>query len=104
MWVFAVNGLMTMCAAISSFVSPRAASPVTSCSRRVSVSKPVGVERSGGRDTNSPIRRRVMDGDSSASPRAATRTAWRSSTGSVSLSRNPAAPARSASKTYSSRP
>ncbi len=36
------------------------------------------------------------------SPPATTRTAWRSSSGSMSLSRNPLAPARSASKTYSS--
>ncbi len=52
---------------------------------------------------NSPIRRRVTLGASSASPAATTRMAVSSSAGRVSLSRNPLAPARSAAKTYSSR-
>ena len=52
---------------------------------------------------NSPIRRRVTLGASSASPAATTRMAVSRSAGSVSLSRKPLAPARSAAKTYSSR-
>ena len=44
-----------------------------------------------------------MRGAISASPAATTRTALSRSTGNVSLSRNPLAPARSASCTYSSR-
>ena len=47
--------------------------------------------------------RRVTDGASSASPAATTRTASTSSSGGAFLSRKPLAPARSASKTYSSR-
>ena len=43
--------------------------------------------------------RRVTDGASSASPPATTRTAWMSSSGGAFLSRNPLAPAWSASKT-----
>ncbi len=45
---------------------------------------------------------RVTLGDSSASPRATTRTACSSSSGSTSLTRNPLAPARSAANTVSS--
>ena len=52
---------------------------------------------------NSSIRRRVTDGASSASPAATTRTAATSSSEGRSFSRNPLAPARSASYTYSSR-
>ena len=46
--------------------------------------------------------RRVTPGESSASPPATARTARNSSTGSVSFTRKPLAPARIASKTYSS--
>ena len=46
----------------------------------------------------------AADGESSASPCATTSMAWSRSAGSVSLRRKPLAPARSASKTYSSRP
>ena len=46
--------------------------------------------------------RRVTLGESSASPAATARTARSSSAGSVSFTRNPLAPARSASNTYSS--
>ena len=48
-------------------------------------------------------RRRVIAGESMASPRAITRTASTSCWGGTSLSRKPLAPARSASMTYSSR-
>ena len=44
----------------------------------------------------------MIDGASSASPVAATRTASSSRSAGASLSRNPLAPIRSASKTYSS--
>jgi hypothetical protein len=44
----------------------------------------------------------VTDGEISASPAAAARTASASRAGPASLSRNPAAPARSAPYTYSS--
>ena len=46
--------------------------------------------------------RRVTLGESSASPAATARTARSSSVGSVSFTRNPLAPLRSASNTYSS--
>jgi hypothetical protein len=55
--------------------------------------------RRGRRDANSAIRRLVIDGASSASPAATTRTAWTSSPPGASLSRKPLAPARSASYT-----
>ena len=65
----------------------------------------VGASASGtGRSrVNSPIRRRVTAGASSASPAAITRTASNSRSAVTSLSRKPLAPARSASNTYSSR-
>ncbi len=56
-----------------------------------------------GRRTNASITRRVTPGASSDSPAATTRTAAASSSAGASLSRKPEAPARSASKTYSSR-
>src|SRR5262249_4100876 len=55
-----------------------------------------------GPDVNAAISDRVTLGASSASPRATTRTAWSSSSGSTSLTRKPLAPARSAPKTCSS--
>ncbi|MEV4394866.1 hypothetical protein [Nonomuraea sp. NPDC049607] len=58
----------------------------------------------GVRRANWEITLRVIDGDSSDSPRATTRTACNSSAGSASLSTIPLAPSRNASKTYSSRP
>ena len=55
-------------------------------------------------DGRSPrSRRRVIDGASNASPAATTRTARTVSSRRTSLRRKPLAPARSASKTYSSR-
>src|SRR5215469_1341238 len=64
---------------------------------------PAGPRAGAGVLANSPISRRVMLGASSASPAATTRMAVSKSAGSVSLSRNPLAPARSAANTYSSR-
>ena len=55
-----------------------------------------------GASLNAAISRRVTPGDNSASPAATTRTARISSAGSVCFTRNPLAPARSASYTYSS--
>ena len=52
---------------------------------------------SGGRRANASMRRRVTDGASMASPAAAARTAAMRSARGESLSRNPLAPARSAS-------
>src|SRR5439155_17300 len=57
----------------------------------------------GGRRANASIRRRVTVGASRALPAAAARTAAIRSARGESLSRNPLAPARSASYTYSSR-
>src|SRR6266545_2749699 len=51
---------------------------------------------------NAPISRRVTPGESKASPPATARTPWSSSSGSLSLTRNPLAPTRKASNTYSS--
>ena len=59
--------------------------------------------RAGRSLVNSWISRRVTPGASSASPAATTRTASNSRSAVTSFSRNPLAPARSASKTYSSR-
>jgi hypothetical protein len=103
-WVLAVVGLSTIASAISSLERPCATRATTSRSRLVSLSIPTAVTASGGRATNSLIRRRVIAGDRSASPRMTTRSASSSPAGSVSLSRNPLAPARSARKMYSSRP
>ena len=58
---------------------------------------------SAGRRANSTISLRVTEGASSASPRATVAIPEISVSGGESLSRNPLAPARSASKTYSSR-
>jgi len=112
-WVFAVAGLIVRWSAISALDMPRATSSSTSRSRSVSTSMAracaVGAlaVTAGlpGRPllANSPIRRRVTLGASSASPPATTRMALIRSAGSVSLSRNPLAPARSAAYTYSSR-
>ena len=55
------------------------------------------------RRTNASMTRRVTPGASSDSPAATTRIAAASSSAGASLSRKPEAPARSASKTYSSR-
>jgi hypothetical protein len=103
-WVFAVAGLTNSRSAISSFDSPPATSPITSRSRSVSVSRPRSDWGSFARAANSSISRLVMPGERSASPPATTRTACTSSSGSVSLTRNPLAPDRMASNTYSSRP
>ena len=58
--------------------------------------------RRGGGGEEVLIRLLVAMGDSSASPRWTVRMAWSSSSASALLPRKPLAPARSASKTYSS--
>ena len=99
----AVAGLTIRRDAISSFDRPSATSAMTSRSRSVSASSADVGRGSLALVANSATSRRVTPGESSASPRATARTAWISSTGSVSLTRKPLAPMRSASKTYSSR-
>jgi hypothetical protein len=103
-WVFTVVSPTNRAAAISALVSPRAIASSTSRSRAVSASSAPGrgALRAGAL-ANSSIRRRVTEGDSSASPPATTRMAATSSSGGVSFSRNPLAPPRRASNTYSSR-
>ena len=99
--VFTVAGLRYSRSAMSSLDSPSATSAVTSRSRFGE-----HVELPGRRRlrpvANSPMSCRVTFGDSSASPAATTRTARSSSTGSVSFTRKPLAPCRTASKMYSS--
>jgi len=101
--VLTVAGLTTSCPAISSFDKPSATSAITPRSRSVSPPRS-GLARGGRtRGANSAISRRVTPGDSNASPRATARTPATSSAGSVSFTRKPLAPIRSASKTYSSK-
>ncbi len=69
--------------------------------RTRSVSESAG-SGAAGPSANAPSTRRVTPGDSKASPRATARTPCRSTSGSVSLTRKPLAPTRSASNTYSS--
>ena len=64
-----------MASAISSLDRPCATSATTSRSRLVRLSIPAAAIASGGRATNSLIRRRVTAGDSRASPRVMTRSA-----------------------------
>lgn len=101
-WVRAVAGLMNNRSPISALVSPSATSSITSCSR--SVSSLICVVCGGGLvwATNSATSRRVAPGDSKASPAATTRIARTRSAGSVCFTKNPVAPDRMASKTYSS--
>jgi hypothetical protein len=90
--------------AISVLLPPRASSTRTSRSRTVSEASRDGAGMvCGGRCANASIRRRVTVGASMALPAAAARTAAMRSARGESLSRNPLAPARSASYTYSSR-
>ena len=97
-WVLTVVSLTTSSAAISALESPRATSRKTSSSRGGELVEPGGGAALGGRGVaNSSISRRVIEGASSASPAA---TMWMPATscsGGTSLSRNPLAPARSAS-------
>src|SRR5690606_11428804 len=104
--VFTVVSLTTSSAAISAFDSPRATCASTSRSRSVSVSSPGGGASSrtaGSRDANRSSSRRVTLGATIASPAATIRIACTRSSGGESFSRNPLAPARTASITYSSR-
>ena len=76
---------------------------MTSSSRSVRVDSSGGVPDLGvGRWAKSSISRRVIEGWSSASPSATTRTALESCSAGESFSRNALAPAFSASYTYSS--
>ena len=103
-WVLAVSGLMISSAPISSLDSPRATSATTSRSRWVSRASRSGPTGSGPRRAcSSSMTRAVTAGASRRCPSATVRTAARRSSGSTSLSRNPLAPARSASNTCSSR-
>ena len=78
----------------------------TSSSRSVSSARrswrAASAWRAGGGRANRSRSRRVTDGARSASPAATRRIAATKSAGGTSLSRNPLAPARSASTTYSS--
>src|SRR5580700_6354872 len=103
MWVLAVSGLMNRAAPISSLLMPAATRASTSRSRSVSTdSTEASTGWAGPRLAMLEISVRVTLGDSRASPRATTRMALMRSSGSVSLTRKPLAPARIASKTYSS--
>ena len=94
-WVLAVSGDRNRRPAISSLDRPSATSASTSRSRSVSPASTRSLDgRRSGRVARSVMSRRVTLGDSSASPLATTRTAWRRSAGSVSLTRKPLAPAR----------
>ncbi len=94
--VLAVAGARNSAPAISSLLIPVATSLSTSVSRSVSAfSRGLGSGRAT-RPANSPMSLRVTFGEISASPSATTRTAWISSSGSVSFTRKPLAPALSA--------
>ncbi len=91
---------MTRVSLISALDRPRAISRSTSVSRWVSALSGRGTGTLWrGRLAKSAISRRVTEGASSASPPATTCTACTSSAAVASLSRNPLAPARSASYT-----
>ena len=75
---------------------PRATATTTSRSRSVRRSRRRATAWSTVRRSNWPMRRRVIDGASSAPPSATVRTAVASSAGRMSLSTKPLAPARSA--------
>src|SRR6266568_7854360 len=83
--------------AIWAFDNPSPRQPSTSASRSVSV--PTSL-RAGWLSVDAAIRRRAAAGDSTVCPSAATRTSPIRSVGGVDLTRNPAAPARSARSTY----
>jgi hypothetical protein len=108
-WVFTVASPTNSSAPISALLRPCPMSPSTSRSRGVNRSRPGAsttpepAAAGPGRRAKSSMRRRVTAGASSASPPATTRTACTRSSRRTSLSRNPLAPARRASYTYSSR-
>src|SRR5580704_11006672 len=93
-------------AAISALDRPEPTSVSTSRSLTVSSARSLrsGAPSVGGRcGRKRPIRRRVVEGATTESPLCTLRMAYSSSSGGADLSRNPLAPARSASKAYSSR-
>src|SRR5579875_1493033 len=103
-WVLAVGRLTCSVSARSALDSPRATSSSTSRSRTVSSSRPLGVLPGGrARSVKCAMSRRVTLGARSASPAATVRIALSSSSSGRLFSAKPLAPARSASKTYSSR-
>ena len=83
--------------AISALDSPRATWRSTSVSRSVSPSSDGDRRRGVAAAENSSISRRVTDGANNEPPSATTRIAVISRSSGASLSRNPLAPARSAS-------
>jgi hypothetical protein len=96
--VLTVVSLMYSSRPISALESPRVMSSKTSSSREVRVETSGGGTRTWAW-AKCRITRRVTAGESSASPAATVRTAASSCSGGSSLSTNPLAPARSASKT-----
>src|SRR5487761_493705 len=102
--VLAVGSVTCNVVASSTLDRPRATSASTSRSRSVSSSRPQGVPAATGvRSAKCAMSRRVTLGASSASPPATVRMPLSSSSTGRLLSAKPLAPARSASKTYSSR-
>ena len=105
-WALTVASLMNRAVPISALDRPRPTSASTSDSRSV---RPASRSRAACRRSGWSsavkweISRRVTVGDSIDAPEATTRTAWTSSRGGVSFSRNPAAPAWRAPNTWSSR-
>ncbi len=95
--VFTVSSPTCSRAASSGLDSPSASSRSTSVSRGVSTSNFPCVGAFGRSRANSAMSRRVIPGASSASPAATTRTASKSRSAVTSFSRNPLAPAASAS-------
>ena len=94
--VLTVVSLMKSACPISAFERPAAMRRSTSCSRAVSSPSSLGGAGRGMR-ANFSITRRVIVGESSASPAATVRTAAMSCSGGSSLSTKPLAPAFSAS-------
>ena len=97
-WVLAVSSEMTSSRAISRLEWPRASSRSTSSSRSVRPWRAAGAGRGSGRlAARSRTSRRAVGGEMTVPPAAVWWTARSSSTGGVSLTRNPHAPARKAS-------
>src|SRR6185437_4249250 len=87
--------------AIWAFDNPSPRQPSTSASRSVSVPTSLrACSRAGWLSVDAATRRRAAAGESTVCPSAATRTSPIRSAGGVDLTRNPAAPARSARSTY----
>ena len=103
-WVLTVASEICSTAAISALDRPEPTSASTSRSRAVSSARSGGGPSAEGRcGRKRPIRRRVVEGATTASPLCTLRMACRNSSGCADFSRNPLAPARSAANAYSSR-